>query len=367
MSLWTFGAGPGTHAFVVGVGDYPWLLGGSQPPFAQNEGMGQLTSSPPSALAFAAWLASPLGYRSVSHPLRSMEVLISAAGQGPWAPQSGMPPEVPTRATMANFRSALLAWHARLTADDRAIFFFSGHGIGAGLNHTLVMEDYGSNAAASMSYAFDFTRFHVGMASAPAKEQSYFLDACRVSSGAMVRNGSYGEAILNPSTNLPSPPRSQPALYAAMPGAAAYGRPGKTSLFTEALLESMRGAGALRRGGAWKVTMARLYEGVGYHLRRLGAPYGADLSCNISHLGDFELHALNGLPDVPVIVDCCALKDPATVAVTINGPSANRDHPPPVPSPWHLELPHGTYRFAATGSPARDEFVFPPVTEVTFR
>ena len=38
---------PGTHAVVIGIGRYPWLVGGkAKPRFAQNDGMAQLTSPP---------------------------------------------------------------------------------------------------------------------------------------------------------------------------------------------------------------------------------------------------------------------------------------------------------------------------------
>ena len=44
------------HAFIVGICEYAWLIGGNQQPtFAQGTGMGPLTSAPASARAFASW------------------------------------------------------------------------------------------------------------------------------------------------------------------------------------------------------------------------------------------------------------------------------------------------------------------------
>ncbi len=48
----------GAHVLLVGVGDYPFLKGGSAPEeklFKQNMGMGQLSSRPKSIEELATW------------------------------------------------------------------------------------------------------------------------------------------------------------------------------------------------------------------------------------------------------------------------------------------------------------------------
>jgi hypothetical protein len=362
MTLWTFGDGPGTHALVVGVGEYPWLVDGTLALSSDHEGMKQLTSSPVSALAFARWLAND--YVNTTHPLRTLEVLVSAPNQGAWAPRAGMNAEVPTRARFADFKAALLRWRTRLGPDDRALFFFSGHGMGAGLQHTLVLEDYGSVPHASpMGFALDFTRFHAAMASAPSVQQCYFLDACRTASGAMMNGlGYYGDPVLSPNGSV-SPAR--PVVYATLVGDAAYGRPNETSLYTEALLQTMRGASAERTRRGWAIKISRLYEGLTYHLSRLAAEHDATQLCHVDLSGDFDLHELQGTPEVPVIVECGHPIDVTASTVTVSGVLANRDQPPPVPNPWHIELPQGDYAFAATpGGPTRSYPVYPSVTTV---
>ena len=47
---------PGTHAIVIGVGRYDWLIGGKQGSSTYSDGMGQLSSPPVSATRFASWL-----------------------------------------------------------------------------------------------------------------------------------------------------------------------------------------------------------------------------------------------------------------------------------------------------------------------
>src|SRR5947199_9944041 len=69
---------PGTHAVVIGIGRYPWLVGGkAKPRFAQNDGMAQLTSPPASARAFATWLLET--YENPEAPLVSLDLLLSDA------------------------------------------------------------------------------------------------------------------------------------------------------------------------------------------------------------------------------------------------------------------------------------------------
>src|SRR5438552_18240348 len=69
---------PGTHAVVIGIGRYPWLVGGkAKPRFAQNDGMAQLTSPPASPRAFATWLLAT--YDNSEAPLASPALLLSAA------------------------------------------------------------------------------------------------------------------------------------------------------------------------------------------------------------------------------------------------------------------------------------------------
>jgi len=366
--MWQYNAGPGTHALVVGVGEYPWLVGGTQDPFADNEGMGQLTSAPISALAFARWVRNE--YTSQTLPLRSLEVLISAAG-GPvdFEPKAGDGSKKLDRATFANYQSAVKAWRNRQQPGDRALFFFCGHGIGAGFQHTLLLEDYGSDPTSLMAYAHDFTRFHVAMARSPALSQCYFLDACRVASDVLMQSlGDYGVPILHASGALPSPARHQPVFYATMPGATAYGRPNDTSLFTEGLLRAMRGAGATRRGGSWVISPSSLYDGLKYHVDLLADPYGANQNCLASSISSFDLHELGKKVEVPVIVDCNSPPiDLQQSSIKVTGALGSLDQAPTIPRPWRLALPPGPYHFIvnpSSGAP-KSEHVFPPFTEVT--
>src|SRR2546422_11678453 len=140
MSLWNLRPGVGTHALVIGVSDYPALAGGSGPLFPQHGGMGQLTSASHSAISFADWLT--IDYRYSAAPLRSLELLISEPGAVQYAAGQTLTVE---RATFANLQQRILDWSQRANSSDqnRAIFYFCGHGISAGLQCTLLLEDFG--------------------------------------------------------------------------------------------------------------------------------------------------------------------------------------------------------------------------------
>jgi hypothetical protein len=125
---------PGTHALVIGIGRYPWLLGGSRRPrFSLNDGMAQLTSPPASARAFATWLLGT--YDNPDAPLASLDLLLSDRRDQRY--RAGRKSVEIEPATFTNVSRAIKAWVQRAArAEDLLLFFFSGHGIAAALQTT---------------------------------------------------------------------------------------------------------------------------------------------------------------------------------------------------------------------------------------
>jgi hypothetical protein len=369
VTRWLFGdqAQPGSHALVVGVGDYPALLGGTGPLYPKHGGMGQLTSAPASALAFTSWLTDPRGYRSATSPLRSLELLISGGPVDAFQPP-GASLKTVTRATFASYRQAILDWHARATesARNRTIFYFCGHGILGGLNTSLLLEDFGIDAQAALDSAHDFTLFHLAMDQCKAREQLYLVDACRVASTIVLHSaGNYGRPILTPDKPT-TPKRKPPVVYSTLPGAAAYGRTGKASFFTEALLEALDGGGAGKIAQQWRILPSVLYRAVDKLLAREIANTGAEQACTVEPLVDFPLHDLDQ-PSVPVLV---SLNPPVHVAESFRatrGPLVAQK-PPPFTKPSWMKLPPGEYAFEATDATgvlaATTDVVYPPFAEV---
>jgi hypothetical protein len=373
MALWHFGDGVGTHALVIGVGRYPHLQGGEGPLFAQHQGMGQLTSAPVSARAFAGWLATTYQRTAdATHPLRTLQLLISEPGPSrAHEPRHGAGAQSVERATFDRVSKAIDDWSSRLdlSPDDRAIFYFCGHGISAGLQTTLLLEDFGSVPRAPLRHAIDFNRFYLALDRVAARTQCFFLDTCRVASPVLLSSfQSYGDSILTPPNRLSSSPRKAPTFFSALPGMAAYGRPDRTSLFTEALLHGLRGSGAAMHQRSWSILPSVLYRAIERGLERSAKDAGSTQSCTVDHLVDFPFHVLGSPPSVPVSVECHSPIDLTTAVLRVSGATGNREQSPPVPRPWCFELPTGPYHFLAippTGTPhSLEELVYPPYTDI---
>src|SRR4051812_36771197 len=108
--------GPSLHALVIGVGGYPHLPGGGGRMIAdplRYGNLGQLTSSPRSALEFAIWLrdCDPIRWAA---PLASIDLRISPAPADP--DPGGLGSGYPD-ATIDSITEAFNAWKERCAAD----------------------------------------------------------------------------------------------------------------------------------------------------------------------------------------------------------------------------------------------------------
>jgi hypothetical protein len=345
----------GAHALVIGVGEYPWLDGGTQTRFAHFEGMGQLSSPPESARAFADWLLSPTGYHNPASPLASLDLLISDSGTDQFVPPSGVAATI-QRAKFADIDAAIKTWLQRGNVDPNnlLLFFYCGHGVARGLKLTLLPEDYGSLQTPpqlSLGLAVDFDEFYLGMDSCAARNQIYFVDACRVASGLLIRTHNFsGSPVVPGMAQLTYPPRNAPIYYGAVPGTTAYGRTGKPSFFTESLLKAFRGAGAddPSGSGSWVLQTDTLGRGIHHHLRRAVAMTAAAGQLSMaSNIGaPVAFHQLTSLPEVPVDVYCDPASETANATLKVSGKGVQQTRKPGA-EPWELDLMLGDYQFTA--------------------
>jgi hypothetical protein len=366
---------PAVHALAIGVGEYPWLPGGTQPTFAKHGGMGQLTSAPISARRFASWLLGEFVHPEF--PGRTLELLISEAGGAPFVDPSGTSQAV-ARATFSNINQAVLDWFGRgnASADDLLICFFCGHGLGKGKQTILLAEDFGSlPATLSLQFAVDFDQFHLGMDLCAARRQCFFVDACRVGTPFALNTLQYfGNPIVPPEARVSPAVRSAPIYYSAVPGSTAYGRTGEPSLFTDALLQAFRGAGADDATGTWIVGTDVLHRGIHTYLQRAVARAAGpvQLSTVDGIASPFALHHLSSDPIVPVEVTCRPDSHNPTGTLRVTGGPNPLTPPAPAKGSWDLDLPIGAYRFqidlpAPASSPAPiDRDVRPPYRRVEF-
>jgi len=114
-----------THAIVIGVGDYPHLLGGSKTLSASNDGMGQLSSPPISARAFAKWLIT--SYWNPDKPLDTVALLLSESSASDFENPETAARITPARASYDQVELAIQDWARRgaENPDNLLIFIFA--------------------------------------------------------------------------------------------------------------------------------------------------------------------------------------------------------------------------------------------------
>ena len=118
---------PGTHALLIGCGNYPHLLGGKAKLIRRPEGMVASLESPAlSVKALTEWLlgtrADGRRFQNPAAPLASVEVLTD---NGTFA---GSEVEAPTRIAIEN---AFAQWMDRAKGHPQSVafFYFCGHGL----------------------------------------------------------------------------------------------------------------------------------------------------------------------------------------------------------------------------------------------
>ena len=365
-------ADAGVHAIVVGIGHYRHLPGGDDEEYPKHEGMSQLSSPPISARHIADWLLDT--YRNdADRPLRSLELLISErGGQAAYSNASADLADVPIdEATLANVARAIKDWKRRgeSSADNLLIFYFCGHGISAGLQHTLLCTDFGADHDAPLTTAINFTDFHLGMDKCAAREQCYFVDACRVASTELIESVSFkGQPVVYGTAKLTKPSRAAPVYHAAMPGVEGWGLNNRPSAFAQALPRAFKGAAWKRRGGRWVVDANQLNSALDVLVAHIMRVFKAlDKRVEASSLSRINLKNANGEPVVPVEITCDPNSANSVAQLSYESPPAARQvRNAQSGDSWYVELERGEYNFAASFEDDEfvdrnvDEYVFPP-------
>ncbi|HUG30217.1 MAG TPA: caspase family protein [Candidatus Limnocylindria bacterium] len=353
-------AGPATHAIVIGVSHYPHLNGGGGRLSTAREGMGQLSSPTVSARAFASWLIEEL--EDPNKPLASVALLLSERRRKRFRNPRTKKELLVEKATLPNVAAAIADWKAQgdRNPEHRLIFYFCGHGIAQGADVALLMADFGSDPNDALLGALDFVRFRSGMDACTARQQVYFVDACRASSDTLLAQlGRAGLPVIAPNPNAPRPPQpsQQPIYYSTLAGQDAYGRAKQPSIFTDALLRSFSGAGADDTNGDWRVETTQLNRAIDVYMQRAieSGQSRAQVPATVE-LSTFDLHFLSRPPVVPTVVQCQPSEETelARLSWGLAG-QPRRTERPPEPRRWELELPLGDYEFRAelAGQPLR--------------
>lgn len=268
---------PRLHALVIGVGDYPHLMGGAGHPAVVNFGLQQLTTTTFTAVRIAEWLATE--YNNLACPLGSIELLLSPGQQLTRPDGSTVQIDV---SSMNNIQTAFSDWYLRChgLTGNIAFFYFAGHGLSTASQY-LLASDFGSPAFLNLwRNAIDFDGLQTGMRANNADTQLFFVDACREAPiDALLQLNPSGDSLAGGATIFDQV-TSSAAYYAAADGLQAYGPATGITFFATALLDSLSGAGALNKAGKWAVDTFSLGNSLGQIMDQLAFLHNQPLTCN---------------------------------------------------------------------------------------
>lgn len=361
---------PTLHALVIGVGHYPHLEDGGKTERKEYSGMGQLASPPVSARKVVDWLLHERD--SADCPLGSLEILVSS----PDIFGLPTPDDVEVRVaapTMSNLRAAVGRWKrsAEKHPDNRSLFYFCGHGLSAGFDDTLLLEDFGRSSLNPFAGAVNVAGFLAAMKTSKVQNQLYFFDACRVE--RLYTQQQYGDSLVGPQAAY-SGQANQVSLWASSPMREARGyKDGRASVFAEAVIAALQGAAAERVRGRYQVSTSSLKRAIDAYVgaRAPGARQVVDLR---SVTIDFPLGDLSE-PVIPVTVRCRTetLNRDATFSYwrspRLEDSEAVETRERGHDGPWHTQVALGKYFFGAefhdaTGYTEGEEDAYPPYLHV---
>jgi hypothetical protein len=327
-------------------------------------------------MCVANWLKER--YNNIEAPLGSVRLLVSDGGASTFIDDAGQPVDV-GRANMATTAAAIMEWANAAHSDiaNIAVFYFCGHGVSAGINNGLLLEDFGADHTdlALLENVIDIDNLHLAMDGVKARKQCFFVDACRNTPRPIADRagrGTLGKSILDPAIRQGRyGARDAPLFFACLPSQRAYGLANGVSLFTRALLETLEGAGAVNRNEIWSVRTDTMLSALNETLRWQGPQYGLPSQpvC-LDHASGFNLHWLPEPPAVHVSVKCDPDEANAAAILSVIGPNGRHIRELPDLQPWSLRCRPGAYDVGATfeRGPYRErshsgKIVVPPCAE----
>ncbi|UFW67789.1 caspase family protein (plasmid) [Rhizobium laguerreae] len=296
---------PATHVFLIGISDYPHLDKGSGTPTAWDFGLGQLSSPTASARRLAEWFINE--FDCPRKPLATVSLVLSEPGAG--AAQFTNPKTATTyavpRGTKIQTRNALIAALAKSGPDDQLIFYFSGHGLSAGLNDFYLLRDFGEDPNGPLDAMINYVQLMASMKAQLPSQQFFVFDGCRETVEQVEANPNGGSSLLtaDPQVRLGLQAPLQCSLKSTERDALAYGKKGAPSVCAQAFERALRGAAGKRSTSGWNITSARICEAMA-DFQTLGFGPNAKIqqAPDLSAYKDFAVRGLPGPPQVPVFM-----------------------------------------------------------------
>lgn len=332
-----------THALVIGIGRYTYMTGGHAGRLVESAfDFGQIVSSPVAAREFALWLLEE--FNNPRAPLGSIELLTSPEITF----QSLRDSYEASAGTLENVQEAFDKWFERCHSNPAnvAVFYFSGHGVMAALEHALLLENFGKWPN-PFAHAINFNHMHRVMGSCKAETQLYFIDSCRESSpDAYNYLDNFGQA-LGKLGAMSMNCHEAPIFQATAPGGEAYGSASCGTRFTAALLACLRGRGARRSAVTheWVLTTSGLSEALPLVICEFGSPAQTPRTEG-SHCGRIIIHVLPGPPEVEVCISCspeAAYKSGRFIMAPVSAPTHVAYASERGNGPWTVRAEAGHY------------------------
>ncbi|GIJ49607.1 hypothetical protein Val02_64930 [Virgisporangium aliadipatigenens] len=340
---------PQTHAFVVGVGRYPFC---DSTAVAARPGLPRklakhftsVSSPPRSAHRVVEWLIRAQSQDTVA-PLGSVELLAS-----PLANETGS--DSIERPTSGQFWDSFYRWRDRCDdrADNRSFFFFSGHG-SAVTDQLLLLEDVGQPHRPFFHNAVRLDQIVRELSSCLAGTQCWYIDACRSIPSALFEVGELITSAAVPQ-QIRREVRDCVMMFATMPGAKAHGLPDGPTVFTTALLAALDGLAAERISYPhWEIATDRIVPTVNRILRWLHHGNPVQLAHADGTPTGGIVRRLDSPPRVPFRLGFDPRHASSGAKLALQAPDRPALYAPdPHPGTWDGDAPADYYRMKATFS-----------------
>lgn len=349
--------GPKTHIFIMGVGSFPFLKGGSDALFEGMRSVKDVTSPPNNARALAKFFVEVAD--DFVPKLGSVELLVSEA-DGSAAVLEQVDPIFDPRtdtsiepATGEGVEDALLRWVARCEEepDNLAVFYGSTHGMQA-QEHVLLLEDAGKRVHKPWENMLSVNHLHRILYLKSHKRSIILVDCCRdlLKEGEESLDKFSGRSIGNAKLMDFVEAQAQPdrvvyVLRASPLGAVATGTKNGLGYFTEALFKCLRdecSAAIHRPGIGWSVSPENLRIAV-ENAGRFGLAFSDDELRPVeqdSHWTGEPFLRVHNTPKFPIRVREAEKQDVGRAHLSIKNPSVplGVERPPSVVKPEPLCL-----------------------------
>jgi hypothetical protein len=354
--------GPGVHAFIVGVSDYPALPDKPDDCLPRHHGMVKLDSAALAALQFYRWLRKAGREGRLPLPLATCRLLLSPSDLE--IQRETTLRKLAARASLQNFLTAATEWRdsAAGHSENITFFYFAGHGVQRNRsNLVLLLEGFGTGVGGPLVHGVDLSALRDGMAPTRdrpniAQTQYYFADACRTRPTHFREVAEVAPTQVFAPDNSGTDGRIAPIVFATAYGETAAGIRGKGSLFGEELISCLEGrAGDLHELASgeerWAVSLSRLIN-VMTTKARDQRDYEVQVAGTV---GDPVICFLTKRPKAEVVFHIVPAEAASAVRISLR-PEEVRARtrvlgPPVNPNPHVITIPAGNYRSTATIDP----------------